>query len=318
MHLYSAERAEDLVGRLADVLAEEPLDPMEPEWLAVPSDGMRRWVLLELARHLGASGPDGGDGVAANFVRAYPGTLRGIVLDAAARQDADPTAGDRPDNPGRPDDPWLIDRMVWSLLAVFDDLDAAGGMPEFTALSDGASRFTRVRAVADLFDRYHLHRPEMIRAWARPGGTDRDAVDGAGKPIPPTAAWQPRLWRLLRDEIGTDSPPERMATVLGRVRDGGLDLDAELPGRLVLFGFTSLPGRDFLPLLEAVAVRRAVHLFLLEPHRFDLDGLLRAWPPPGAGRPRAAAAAVDHGPNERTGAVTRTRCNVCVHLQLQV
>ena len=286
MHLYSAERAEDLVGRLADVLAEEPLDPMEPEWLAVPSDGMRRWVLLELARHLGASGPDGGDGVAANFVRAYPGTLRGIVLDAAARQDADPTAGDRPDNPGRPDDPWLIDRMVWSLLAVFDDLDAAGGMPEFTALSDGASRFTRVRAVADLFDRYHLHRPEMIRAWARPGGTDRDAVDGAGKPIPPTAAWQPRLWRLLRDEIGTDSPPERMATVLGRVRDGGLDLDAELPGRLVLFGFTSLPGRDFLPLLEAVAVRRAVHLFLLEPHRFDLDGLLRAWPPPGAGRPR--------------------------------
>jgi len=82
MHLYSADRAEDLVGKLAEVLQADPLDPMQPEWLAVPSDGMRRWVLLELARHLGASRPGGGDGIAANFVRAYPGTLRSIVLDA--------------------------------------------------------------------------------------------------------------------------------------------------------------------------------------------------------------------------------------------
>src|SRR5450631_2303021 len=172
MHLYSADRAEDLVGKLADILQADPLDPMQPEWLAVQSDG--------------------GDGIAANFVRAYPGTLRSIVLDAAARRDADVTGAERSD------DPWQIDRMVWSLLAVFDDLAAGGGMPEFTKLSDGASRFTRVRAVADLFDRYHLHRPEMIRTWAEPDGTDRGPSDGSGNPIPPRAAWQPRLWRILR------------------------------------------------------------------------------------------------------------------------
>jgi len=280
MHLYSADRAEDLVARLVEVLGADPLDPMESEWLAVPSDGMRRWVLLELARHLGATRPGGGDGVAANFVRAYPGTLRGVVLEAAAHLGAD-TRGRL-----RHDDPWQIDRMVWALLAVFDDLHVAGGMPEFTQLSDGASRFTRVRAVADLFDRYHLHRPEMVRAWARPDGPDAGAVDGTGRPLPASARWQARLWRLLREEIGVDSPPERIGAVLDLVRAGRLDLDAELPGRLVLFGFTALPGRDFLPLVEAVAVRRDVHLFLLEPHRFDLDGLLEAWPHPGPTRPR--------------------------------
>ena len=280
IHLYSAERAEDLAGKLAQILIDDPLDPMEPEWMAVPSDGMRRWLNLELARHLGATRPGGGDGVAANFQRAYPGTLRTVVLDAAYRIDAGPS----PETPGI--DPWQIDQMVWSLLPVFDDLAANGDMPEFTELPDGASRFTRVRAVADLFDRYHLHRPEMIRAWADPGRPDGGMVDGATQPISDNSAWQPRLWRLLRDEVGAVSPPERMGSVLDLIRGGRLDLDDDLPSRLVLFGFTSLPGRDFLPLVEAVADLRAVHLFLLEPHRFDLAQLLATWPNPMAGARR--------------------------------
>lgn len=76
MHLYSAGSAGPLSEKLADVLSEPPADPFTPEWLAVPSDGMRRWVTLELARHLGASSPAAGDGITANVVRAYPGTLR--------------------------------------------------------------------------------------------------------------------------------------------------------------------------------------------------------------------------------------------------
>ena len=280
LHLCSAGRADDLVARLAEVLLADPLDPMEAEWLAVPSDGMRRWVTLELARHLGVSGPGSADGVAANFRRAYPGTLRAVVLDAAARQEG----GASGRAPG--EDPWRIDRMVWPLLAVFDDLAAAGTLPTFTEVPAGASRFTRVRAVADLFDRYHLHRPDMVRAWADPGGRHGGLVDGSGDPLAAHAAWQPILWRLLRNEIGSPSPPERMAEVVGRVARGALDLDDELPSRLLLFGFTALPGQDFLPLVEAVARRRALHLFLLAPHQFDPAALLAAWPAPTDGRPR--------------------------------
>ena len=57
IHLYSADRALPLAGRVAGILEEPPADPMTPEWLAVPSDGMRRWLMLELARRLGAGGP---------------------------------------------------------------------------------------------------------------------------------------------------------------------------------------------------------------------------------------------------------------------
>jgi exodeoxyribonuclease V gamma subunit len=264
-----------LVDALAEVMLDEPLDPMVPEWLAVPSDGMRRWVLLELARRLGATGPGGGDGVAANIRRAYPGTLRNLVLEAAAA-----TTGVT----GRESDPWQIDRMVWPLLALFDDLHARGALPSFTALPDGAARFTRVRAVADLFDRYHLHRPEMIRAWADPDRPDGGLVDGSGEPLSVHARWQAELWRLLRAEIGAPSPPERMPEALEAIRSGELQLD--LPPRLLLFGFTSLPGRDFLPLVEAVSGDRPVHLFLLGPHGFDAAGLRAAWPRLPGGRPR--------------------------------
>ncbi len=274
LHLYSADRALPLVDTLAGVMLDHPLDPMASEWLAVPSDGMRRWLLLELARRLGAGGPAGGDGVAANIARAYPGTLRNVVLEAAS---AAPGAAGGPD-------PWQIDRMVWPLLAVFDDLERQGGMAPFTALPDGGARFTRVRAVADLFDRYHLHRPGMIQAWADPDRPDGGLVDGSGEPLAVHARWQVDLWRRLRAEIDAPSPPERMPVALEALTSGALDPD--LPGRLLLFGFTSLPGHDFLPLVQAVSREREVHLFLLGPHRFDPTRLRAGWPRPPRGRPR--------------------------------
>src|ERR1700722_496336 len=170
IHVYSADRALPLVGRVADILSDPPADPMTPEWLAAPSDGMRRWLMLELARHLGAGGPGRGDGVAANIVRAYPGTLRSMVLTA---------------DPGGPErDPWTIDRLVWPVLAV---TSRAGVDPRLAALhrlAPGASRYAQARRVADLFDRYHLHRPAMVRAWA--AGED---VDGSGRPVSEAASW---------------------------------------------------------------------------------------------------------------------------------
>ncbi|MGD0881370.1 MAG: exodeoxyribonuclease V subunit gamma [Acidimicrobiales bacterium] len=276
MHLYSADRAEPLVTHLADILTDDPLDPMQPEWLAVPSDGMRRWLHLELARHLGSTSQGSGDGVAANIVRAYPSTLRSLVLDAADRSGN----GDGDVLPASESDPWHIDRMVWPLLSVFDSLAESGAMPAFTGLPEGASRYTRVRSVADLFDRYHLHRPEMVRAWADPSAPHSGLVDGNLQKISRHAVWQPQLWRRLKEEIVEPSPPERFDGILERLERGELDLGDDLPQRLVLFGFTSLPGPDFLPLLQAVAIRRDVHLFLLEPHRFDRDRLVEEWPLP--------------------------------------
>ena len=66
-------------------------------------------------------------------------------------------------------------------------------------------RFATVRHLAELFDRYALHRPEMLRAWA--GGED---TDGAGRALPRDGVWQAELWRRLRARIGRPSPAERL------------------------------------------------------------------------------------------------------------
>lgn len=239
LHLHAAERIGPLARELAAVLAQPSGDPFAPEWIATPSVGVRRWLHLELAHHLGASAR-GGDGVAANIVDAFPGTLRSLVLQAGR-------AGDDPD-------PWEVDRLTWAVLEVLADAERAGA-PLAPALAPGASAYSRARRLADLFDRYHLHRPEMVRGWA----------EGPGDPpVPSAQRWQPELWRRVRGRLATPSPPERLPELLQRLRTGELDLP--LPPRLSLFGAAVLPGgAGFGELAAAVASQRELHVFLLQP-----------------------------------------------------
>jgi exodeoxyribonuclease V gamma subunit len=281
MHLYLAGAAPPLAARLAEVMEVAPPDPFTPEWLAVPSDGMRRWLTLELARHLGASSPGGGDGVAANIIRAYPSDLRSAVL-----------AVDRPE--GQPD-PWRIERMVWPVLEAITEADHGTlptGLAALEGQREGASLYAKGRRIADLFDRYHLHRPHMVRQW----GQNR-LVDGTGRALDDHTVWQARLWRQIRARIDEPSPPERLPAVLQRLHAGEELLD--LPPRLVLFGFTLLPAGAFLDVARAVAASREVYVFMLEPTHLDPERLLRANPRPQDGSVRlrsndATAPLVDH------------------------
>jgi exodeoxyribonuclease V gamma subunit len=264
MHLTSAGSARALAARLAEVLGDQPPDPMTPEWLAVPSHGLRRWLYLELARHLGSSGGRRSDGIAANIVPAFPGDLRSAVLTV-----------DRPEGAS---DPWHIERMVWTVLEVMAGDRGDLGLPA-ALRSDRSSIYARARRIADLFDRYHLHRPQMVRSWSQ-----GRFVDGTGRTLGDHAMWQARLWSEVRLRMSEPSPPERLPTLLERLQGGEPLLD--LPRRLMLFGFTVLPAGDFLDVARAVAVRREVHLFLLEPARLDPEALLRCSPRPTDGAPR--------------------------------
>ena len=120
-----------------------------------------------------------------------------------------------------------------------------------------ARRFSTVRHLAELFDRYALHRPEMVRAWAR--GEDGD---GEGRALPVDGVWQAELWRRLRERIGVPDPAERVEGACARLREEpGL---VDLPARLSLFGLTRLPA-GHLNVLRALAVGRDVHVFMLHP-----------------------------------------------------
>jgi exodeoxyribonuclease V gamma subunit len=238
LHVHRAERADGLVDALRDLLADPLPDPFATELIAVPTRGMERWLQQRLSAGLGTT-PGRADGVCANVDFPTPRRLVGDAVAAAV---------------GIEDDPWVPERAVWPLLEVVDEsLDE----PWLRSLAGHLSghpgrRFAAVRHLAGLFDRYALHRPDMVRAWA--------AGDDAG--IPQDAAWQAELFRRLRDRIAEPDPAERLARACARLEQDHTLVD--LPPRLSLFGLTRLPaGR--VDVLQALAAHRDVHLFALHP-----------------------------------------------------
>src|SRR5487761_1926620 len=243
LHVSTASDAHALAGALADLLAEPLTNPMQAEWVATPTVAMQRWLALELAKHLGASGPDETDGVAANIEFVLPGALRQIALDQLRILD----------------DPWSIGKLVWVILDVLSTTTNDEELRVLKSPPEGATMFARARRLADLFDRYDLHRPELIRHWA--AGHD---VDALGVRLGSNQLWQPHLWRLVRASISTPSPAERIPERLRQIREDTVSL--ELPPRLSVIGVTTLPGGEpFLDLISAVSSHRDVHLMLLDP-----------------------------------------------------
>ncbi|MGH9034569.1 MAG: exodeoxyribonuclease V subunit gamma, partial [Acidimicrobiia bacterium] len=255
LHIHRAERADGLVEALGDVVAKPLDDPMQSEIVSVPTRGIERWLTQRLSTRLGAS-PGRADGVCANVDFPFPGRLVGWAVAAATGVDRDA-------------DPWLPERSVWPLLDVVDGCLAEGwlealathlgGVGERADPNRRARRFGTVRHLADLYDRYGVHRPDMLRAWA--AGNDTDGA-ASPRPLPPEAAWQAELWRRLRRRIGAPSLAERLDGAC-RALTGDPEL-VDLPARLSIFGLTRLPA-SYLDVLRALAGHRDVHLFLLHP-----------------------------------------------------
>jgi exodeoxyribonuclease V gamma subunit len=253
LHIHRAERADGLVCALSDLLAQPPPDPFAPEVVAVPTRGMERWLAQRMSGTLGAT-PGRSDGVCANVAFPSPRRLVGDAIATASGIAAD-------------DDPWLPERSVWALLELLDEClhepwlhglaRHLGGTGDAADPNRRARRFGVVRHLADLFDRYALHRPEMVRAWA--AGRDED---GTGGRLPEDFRWQAELFRRLRTRIAVPDLAERVEGACARLREDPALL--ALPERVSLFGLTRLPA-GHLHVLRALAAGRDVHLFLLHP-----------------------------------------------------
>ncbi len=272
LYVHRSERADRLVEILGEVLARPLADPLTAEVVAVPTRGVERWLVQRLSHRLGVTSLRQ-DGVCANVDFPFPGGL--------VRRAVGVAGGFEPDA-----DPWPPERSVWPLLDLVDaHFDESFLMPLATHLraaspgGDGrVRRFATVRHLADLYDSYAVHRPEMIQAWSA-GAAWPDAGPSAE-----AAAWQAELWRRLRRRIGVASPAERLEVASRRIAaDPGC---VDLPPRLSLFGLTRLPASQ-LSVLKALAVGRDVHLFLLHPSGGLWAKLARAVPSPPARQRRA-------------------------------
>lgn len=232
---------------LADALGallRTPLsDAFATEVVAVPAQGVERWLAQRLSGVLGAG--EGRDGVCAGV--EFP-SVATLVEDALA------TVGDEGDSGWR--------QPVWPLLKVIDEclvepwcavLARHLGGPQ-----DGHRRGRRWAVTAHLtglFRSYGAARPEMLRDWA--AGRD---TDGAAA-LPVDLVWQAELWRRLRARLGP-SPAELLDERCAALRaDPGR---SGLPARLSLFGPTRLTA-DQLAVLAALADHRDVHLWLPHP-----------------------------------------------------
>jgi exodeoxyribonuclease V gamma subunit len=289
--VHRSERSDRLADALGDVLAGAPLgDELASEVVAVPTRGVERWITQRLSGRLGW-GPGGGEGVCANFRFPFPGSL---VIEATARACGIVAQ----------EDPWVPARMVWPLLEVVDEcigepfLSPLAAHVEQVSPAGVPQRFPVVRRVADLFDHYGVHRPQMLRRWLAgdTSGNPPEASPDDGAPGPDSltvgsqrwpsgpGSWQPELWRRLRARIGVESPAERLARAAATLRADPAVLD--WPERLSVFGLTRLPA-GYLAILEAVAARRDVHIFLLHPSAALWDAVA------AVGRPPAGLARVD-------------------------
>ncbi|GAA1998943.1 exodeoxyribonuclease V subunit gamma [Nakamurella flavida] len=276
LFVHRAVRADALVSGLADLLAVPLPDPFAQEVVAVPARGVERWVTQQLSLSLGRS--DGrADGVCAAV--SFP-TPAAIVASASGLTDPH----------GIQLDPWSPDRLVWTVLDVLDeDVLGPGADPSWCPTlarhlgagpDDGQGewagderlgrRYSVARRLAGLFDRYALHRPEMLAAWAAgPPGTQPDS-DGRGAALPVDLRWQSELWRRVRARVPGPDPVRRAADALARLRADPVSVD--LPGRLSVFGVTRLPAAH-IAVLSAVAVHRDVHLWLTHPSPTLWDAL---------------------------------------------
>jgi len=296
LHIHRAERADRLADALGDLLRTPLADPFTSEVVAVPARGVERWLVQRLSHVLGAemrvgvaagSGAGAGDGICSGV--EFPATAA-LLATATSRED-DPWDADRLVWPVLD----VLDECIgepWCALLA-EHLGAAADVaatPQ-TAAADlsGASpwradvgpapggqaaagrgvvagpgvagghrrgrRWSTAAHLAALFTAYGADRPQLVRDWA--AGRDTDGT----RALPGDLAWQPRLWRRLRERLGP-SPGERLQEVCAGLRADPQATD--LPERVSLFGPTRLSSEQ-VAVLGALAVHRDVHLWLPHP-----------------------------------------------------
>ncbi|MEA3332107.1 MAG: exodeoxyribonuclease V subunit gamma [Pseudomonadota bacterium] len=251
--IHTSNRLEELARVLAAFLVEKKsTGVLAPEVVVVPSRGLERWLKLYLARS---------NGVSANLEFPFPQAFLNQAVFADLRRRIDPTITVNP---------FAQEVMAWKIFFALDreGEQGLGLVPELdtylTKTGDELSRYQLALALADLFDRYLLARPELIRAWER-----------GDNPLNQFTAsrWQKDLWQslsrgqasvhfaalheLANQIIYPEFFPEPAPFSLK-------ELSSTLPRRLFLFGFAALPFTYF-DLFKGLSRLTEVHLLHCNP-----------------------------------------------------
>lgn len=251
-------RLEDLRDLLTAWLARAPLRPLENELMLVQSNGIAQWLKLALAR----APASGGLGISAAVDVQLPGRFLWTAYRAVLGRDAVPATS-----------PFDKSRLVWRLLRLIPQhLHEEAFIPLRDFLGDDADwqkRHQLAARVADLFDQYQVYRADWLDDWEHGRDELLDALRARRTPLAADQRWQPRLWRLLLEDVGPAQRHGHRAAVHRAFVERLQSLDrrpAALPRRIVVFGMSSLP-QQTLEALTALARYCQVLLVVANPCR---------------------------------------------------
>ena len=232
LRLFTSNQLEVLAAGLAQFAQLPPSSPFAQEVVVVQSQGMARWLKLELAQS---------HGICANYDFPFPKAFAHRVFGALL-----------PDLPDA--SPFEREVMVWKILEVLPELLGQAHFASLarylSGLSDPRKQIQLAARIAYLFDQYLIFRPELVLAW--------DAGEEADD-------WQAILWRRVARDLPPPHPAALAREFAQRIRGSALP-QGELPERLSIFGISALPP-FYLELFAGLARHIPVHLFVLEPSR---------------------------------------------------
>ncbi|MEN8257330.1 MAG: exodeoxyribonuclease V subunit gamma [Thermodesulfobacteriota bacterium] len=225
--IYTSNRMELLVEYLAQVLSRQPLPPLVPETVVVQSQGMARWLSMELSKR---------SGVWANgffpFPNAFLREVFGQVLGEQLAMDA-----------------WQRPVLAWRIMELLPELCQNEAFSQVAAYADTPLKSYQLAAtLADLFDQYVIYRPDLISSWERGGEVD---------------FWQAMLWRRLREDIVQPHRADLFERCLSHLNSDQWCPDT-LPSRVSIFGVSSMPPRH-LEVFHALGRHIDVNVFFLNP-----------------------------------------------------
>ncbi|WP_339080773.1 exodeoxyribonuclease V subunit gamma [Pseudomonas sp. TMP9] len=234
LNLYHAADLETL-GTLATRLLATPMrEPFAPALVVVPSQGMGRWLTLELART---------QGIAMQLEVQLPAKFVWDLSRMALGQLPEQSAFS----------PSSLSWRLYDWLCEPEQLVQAPRLAHYLDGGDERRRLSLAVKIADVFDQYLLYRDDWLAAWER-----NELLD-----LGPDEAWQALLWR----ELTKDGHPHRarlLEDLLTRLYDAAPI--SGLPERVLVFGISSLPPHH-MRVLEGLARHTEVVIFALNPCR---------------------------------------------------
>lgn len=231
--VVSALSADKLLPILAERLSKPLDDPFAPDIVVVPGIGIADWIQEQLSLQFGSRG------IVANTKFWLPNEFNSIVSVSSDRRIKMP-------------DSKVLQWVIFEYLSK----KALEGEEPAPGFGLAKRKLSFAKRVAELFDRYAVHRPEMIVDWN--AGKDTDGAH----PLSDNQKWQPSLWREL--QLITEASESQSESSVA----SSLEFDWQR-GRVTFFGLETF-SRSKVQVLKSVRDHRDLQILHLSP----IDGVI--------------------------------------------